>query len=64
MLLMDVEATSQQAQIYFEDADGALSSLSSDVESYRSEQGVSGWKVSLCGAAGAVTGAGLGALGK
>ena len=64
MLLMDVEATSDQAQIYFEDADETLLSFFSDVESYRREQGVSGWNVFRWGAAGAVAGAGLGALGK
>ena len=60
MLLMDVEAKSQQAKIYFEVVEKTLESFYFDVESYRSEQGVSGWNVFGWAAAGA----GLGAIGK
>ncbi|XP_044173905.1 uncharacterized protein LOC114958401 [Acropora millepora] len=57
MLLMDVDAKSQQAQIYFEAADRTMKSLYSDMKSYLS---ASGWDVFGWGAAGV----GLGALGK
>ena len=60
VLLIDVEATMQQAKIYADAGEKALVSLSSEVEAYRREQGVSGWKVFLSAAAGA----GVGALGK
>ena len=60
ILLIDVEATIQQAKIYVDAAEKALVSLSSEVESYRREQVVSGWNVFLSVAAGA----GVGALGK
>ena len=55
-----VERKSGDAKIYVEAAEKALVSLSSEVESYRREQGVNGWKVFLSVAAGA----GVGALGK
>ena len=60
MLLMDAEAKSQQAKIYAKRADKTWESLSSAVESYRREQGVSGWNVFRAVA----VGAGAGALGK
>ncbi|XP_067033078.1 uncharacterized protein [Acropora muricata] len=59
MLLMDVEAKSEQFNIFFKKAQKTLKCLSSEVESYRREQGVSGWNVFLSVAAGV----GLGGLG-
>lgn len=44
-LLLDVEAKSQQAEIYVEAAEKALESLPSEVDSYEKEQSVSGWDV-------------------
>lgn len=58
-LLLDVEAISQQAEIYAEAAGKTLVSLFSEVESYERVQGVSGWNVFLS----VVAGAGVGALG-
>lgn len=54
---MDVDAKSQQAQIYFEAADRTLKSLYSDMKPYIS---ASEWDVFAWG----VAGAGLGAVGK
>ena len=59
-LLLDVEAKSQQAEIYVEAAEKALESLPSEIESYRREQAVSGMNVFRAVAAGL----GVGALGK
>ena len=59
MLLMDVEAKSEQFNICLNKAQKTLKCLSSEVESYRREQGVSGWNVFLSVAAGASVG-GLG----
>ncbi|XP_015748123.1 PREDICTED: uncharacterized protein LOC107327918 [Acropora digitifera] len=56
-LLMKVETTWQQVKIYVEVAEKALVSLSFDVDSYRREQGVSGWNVFLSVIAGAAVGA-------
>ena len=56
-LLMDVEAKSQQAEIYHGKADSTLESLRSGIESYQNEGGVSGWDIFSSAAAGA--GAGL-----
>ncbi|XP_015773413.1 PREDICTED: uncharacterized protein LOC107351632 [Acropora digitifera] len=61
-LLLGVEAKLKQAEIYVEAAEKALMSLSSEVDSYQKEQGVSGWKVFVAGAAGAVVGAGAASL--
>ncbi|XP_068722077.1 uncharacterized protein [Montipora capricornis] len=58
-LLLDLEAISKQAEIYAEAADKTLVSLTSEVESYKREQGVSGWNVFLS----VIAGAGVGALG-
>ena len=57
MLLIDVDAKSQQAQIYIEAGDKTLKSLYSDLESYISAKTRDTFG---CGAAGA----GLGAFGK
>ena len=57
MRLMDVDAKSQQAKIYFEAGDKTLKSLYSDIESYQS---ANRWNAIGWGTAGA----GLGALGK
>lgn len=51
MLLMDVDAKSQQAKIYFEAGDKTLKSLYSDLESYLSAKR---WKAFGWGAAGAL----------
>ena len=57
---MKVEAKWKQVKIYVEVAEKAMESLSSDVDSYRREQGVSGWKVFLPAAVGAVVGGTIG----
>ena len=64
MLLTNVEAISQKAKIDFERADKTLVSFYCDVDSNRSAQGVDGWNGVQKAAAGAVVGAGLGAIGK
>lgn len=58
--LLGVEAKLKQAEIYVEAAEKALMSLSSEADSYQKEQGVSGWKVFVPAAAGAVVGAAAG----
>lgn len=60
MHLMDVKAKSEQVQVLLEEAEKTMASLFSDLESYRGEEEVSGWKVFLSVFAGAVVG-GLGA---
>ena len=59
-LLLDIEAKSQQAEIYIEAAEKVLESLPSEVDSYEKEQGVSGWNVFVPAAAGAVVGTAAG----
>ena len=59
-LLLGVEGKLKQAEIYVKAAEKALMSLSSEADSYQKEQGVSGWKVFVAGAAGVVVGAGAG----
>lgn len=56
-LLLDVEAKSQQAEIYVEAAEKALESLPSEVDSYEKEQGVSGWDVFVPAVVGTAFGA-------
>lgn len=58
-LLSRVEYESKRLQNYFNEADKILTSLYSDVDSYKNNKGVSGWNVFLS----VVGGAGLGALG-
>ena len=59
-LLLDVEAKSQQAEIYVEAAEKALESLPSEVDSYEKEQSVSGWDVFVPAVVGTAFGAAAG----
>ena len=59
-LLTRVEYESKRLKNFFNEADKTLTSLHSDVVSYKNNKGVSGWNVFLW----VVGGAGLGALGK
>ena len=58
--LIGVEAKSQQAKIYVEEAERALVSLPSELEAYQKEQCVSGWSVYRSTVAGAGVGAATG----
>lgn len=59
-LLLDIEAKSQQAEIYVEAAEKALESLTSEVDSYEKKQGVSGWDVFVPAVVGTAVGAAAG----
>ena len=60
ILLLDVKAKTQQAEIYVEAAEKAFESFPSEVDSYEKEQGVRGWNIFLPAAVGAGVGATLG----